>query len=99
MYNYRIQRRGLRAMMTSDPQLHRALHSSARQILSIAQSLAPVDTTELRNSGRVEDLGVKGVQSGEPRMTVAVVFHARHAMAQEKRTGFLSGAIGRGRKR
>jgi hypothetical protein len=86
-------------MMTSDPALHGALFSSARQILSIARSLAPVDTTELRNSGRVEDLGVKPVMSGEPRMTVAVVFHARHAAAQEKRTGFLSGAIGRGRKR
>lgn len=99
MYNYKINRSGLRKMMTSDPQLHRALFSSARQILAVAQSLAPVDTTELRNSGRVEDRGVRPVFSGEPRMTVSVVFHARHAMAQEKRTGFLSGAIGRGRKR
>lgn len=99
MYNYRIQRAGLRKMMTSDPQLHRALFSSARQILSVAQSLAPVDTTALRNSGRVEDLGVKPVVSGEPRMTVAVVFHSRYAMNQEIRTGFVSGAIGRGRRR
>lgn len=99
MYNYRINRSGLRRMMSSDSQLHRALHSSARNVLAIARSLAAVDTGELRGSGRVEDLGVRPVQSGEPRMTVAVVFHARHAMAEEKRTGFLSGAIGRGRKR
>lgn len=99
MYGYKINRAGLRRMMTSDPQLHRALFTSARQILSIARSLAPVESGQLRASGRVEDLGVKPVASGEPRMTVAVVFHTRYAMAQEKRTGFLSGAIGRGRKR
>jgi hypothetical protein len=99
MYGYKINRSGLRRMMTSDPQLHRAIHSSARQLLAVARSLAAVDTGELRGSGRVEDLGVRPVASGEPRMTVAVVFHARHAMSEEKRTGFLSGAAARGRKR
>lgn len=99
MYGYRIQRAGLRKMMTSDPQLHRALLSSAQGVLAIARGLAAVDTGELRGSGRVEDYGVQRVRSGEPRMTVAVVFYARHAMAEQMRTGFLSGAVGRGSPR
>jgi hypothetical protein len=98
MYGYKINRSGLRKFMTSDPQLHRALHSNARKILAVARSLAPVDSGDLRASGRVEDYGVRSVQKGEKRMTVAVVFHSRYAMAQEVRTGFLSGAIGRGKK-
>lgn len=98
MYNYRINRSGLRKMMTSDAQLHRALFTAGRQILSVARSLAPEDTGKLKESGRVEDLGVKSVKSGEPRMTVAVVFHAPYAAIVEGRTGFLSGAIGRGKK-
>ena len=98
MYNYKINRAGLRKMMTSDPQLHRAMFTAGRQILSVARSLARTDTGELRNSGRVEDLGVRPVRSGEPRMTVAVTFYARHAAAEEARTGFLSGAAGKGPK-
>src|SRR5690242_14893186 len=98
MKNYRINRSGLRKFMTSDPQLHNALLTNARKVLSVARSLAPVDTGELRNSGRVEDLGVRKVKSGEPRMTVAVAFYARHAAAMEQKYGFLSGAAGRGKK-
>lgn len=98
MYAYRINRTGLRRMMTSDPQLQRALFTGAQKVLSVARSLAPVQTGELRASGRVEDLGVKAVKSGEPRMTVAVVFHSRHAAAMEAKYGFLSGAAGRGPK-
>lgn len=98
MYDYKIDRSGLGKFMRSDPQLHRALFTAGRQILSVARSLAPVDTGELRNSGRVEDLGVQPVRSGERRMTIAVTFYARHAAAVEARTGFLSGAAGRGPK-
>jgi hypothetical protein len=96
--DYKINRAGIRKMMTSDPQLHRALFTSARQVLSIARANINDKTGELAASGRVEDRGIKGVQRGERRMTVAVAFYARHAAAYEARTGFLSRAAGRGRK-
>lgn len=98
MYDYKINRAGLRAMMTGDPALKGAITAAARTGLAIAQSLTPVDTTALRQSGRVEDLGIQGVQSGEPRMTVAVTFggpDAPYAHIVQGRTGFLTGAIGR----
>jgi hypothetical protein len=105
MKNYKINRSGLRKMMTSDPQLHRALFTAANKIHAVARSLAPVGKApgdphpgRLRASGRVEDLGVKPVWSGEPRMTVAVTFYAPYAVAMEKKYGFLSGAIGKGPK-
>lgn len=94
MYGYKINRTGLRKMMTSDPQLHRALFRAAQGGRAVMQSLTPVDTGELRSSARVEDLGVKPVASGEPRMTVAIVFHAPYAAIVQGRTGFVTGAIG-----
>jgi hypothetical protein len=83
--------------MTRHPGIHRQVHSAGKKVLAIAQSRVPVRTGELRSSGRVEDLGVKPVYQGEPRMTVAVVFHSRYAMDIEQKTGFLSGSIGRRR--
>lgn len=95
MYAYKIRREGLRAMMTTDATLKRAITRSANNLLAIAISLAPEDQGDLKRSGKVYDEGVKPVRAGEPRMTVAVVFNIRYAMAQEMRTGFLSGAAGR----
>lgn len=94
---YRMDRSGIGKMMKSDAGIQRVVHSSARQVLAIARSRAPIKEGDLRASGRVEDLGVEKVFRGEPRMKVAVVFHRRYAMDAEKRTGFLSGAIARGR--
>lgn len=85
-------------MMRSHPGIHRQLHQAARKSLAIAQSRVPVRTGALRSSGRVEDLGVRPVFQGEPRMTVAVVFHSRYAMDIEMRTGFLSAALGNRRR-
>lgn len=95
---YVIDRSGIRGLMTRHPGIHRQIHQAAQKTLAIARSRAPVKTGELRSSGRVEDLGIQRVFKGEPRMTVAVVFHSRYAMDAEDRTGFLSGSIGR-RKR
>lgn len=96
MYNYKINRSGLRAMMTSDPQLQRAVRTGAQQVKSIIDGRVPVDTGELRSSGRIEDRGVKAVVSGEPRMTWAVAYYARHAAAVQARTGFMNAGLGRG---
>lgn len=96
---YQMDRRGIGAMMKKHPGIHRQLHGSARTVLAVARGRARIDTGDLRSSGRVEDLGVRPVRKGEPRMTVAVVFHSDHAAVEERRTGFLSGAISRGPKR
>jgi hypothetical protein len=91
---YTMDRSGIGKMLRSHPQIHRSLHSAAQRTKRIAQSRVPVRTGALRSSGRVEDLGVRPVVAGDPRMTVAVVFHSRYAMDIEKRTGFLSGSLG-----
>lgn len=85
-------------MMKSDRGIQRVMFQSANKVRAVARSRIRNQTGELANSGRVEDLGVKPVMRGEPRMTVAVTFHSRYAMDHEKRTGFLSGAVGRGRR-
>jgi hypothetical protein len=98
MYGYKINRSGIRALMTTDAKLKGALMAAARTGVAVARSLTPVDTAALQASGRVEDLGIQGVQSGEPRMTVAVTFGgptAPYAHIVQGRTGFLTGAIGR----
>jgi hypothetical protein len=41
----------------------------------------------------VEDLGVRPVFRGEPRMTMAVVFHAPYAAIVERRTHFMLGTL------
>lgn len=95
---YVMDRSGIGRMMRSDAGIHRVLLQSANKVKANARSRINNQSGQLANSGRVEDLGVKKVQRGEPRMTVAVVFHSRYAMDHEKRTGFLSGAVGRGRR-
>ena len=95
---YEMDRSGIRGLMTRHPGIHRQLHSAGRKTLAIARSRINHKTYELSRSGRVEDLGIQRVFKGEPRMTVAVVFHSRYAMDHEDRTGFLSGSVGR-RKR
>ena len=99
VYDYKINRSGLRKMMTSDPQLHRAVQRGAQTTKAIIDGRVPVDTGELRGSGRVEDRGVKPVQSGEPRMTWAVAYYARHAAAVQARTGFMNAGLGKGPRR
>jgi hypothetical protein len=99
VYDYKINWSGIRKMMTSDPQLHRATRAGAQQVKSIIDSRVPVDTGELRGSGRIEDRGVKPVFQGEPRMTWAVAYYARHAAAVQGRTGFMNVGLGRGPKR
>lgn len=94
-----MDRSGIGRMMKSHAGIARVVHSSTQRVLAIAQSRAAVDTGELRESGRVEGGGVGPVFRGEPRMKFFVTFYARHAMAEEKRTGFLSGAIAQGRPR
>jgi len=86
-------------MMKKHPGIHRVMLSAGHKTLAIAQSRATVKTGFNRNSGRVEDAGIQPVMRGEPRMTIRVVFHSRYAMDQEKRTGFLSGALGKRRRR
>jgi hypothetical protein len=86
---------GIRGLMTRHPGIHNVVLGAGHKVLRIAQSRVPVRTGELRSSGRVEDLGIRPVKRGEPRMTVAVVFHSRYAMDIEDRTGFLSGSVGR----
>jgi hypothetical protein len=95
---YKMDRRGIGKMMRSDPAIHRQLLQAGNKVKAVARGRIRNQTGELANSGRVEDLGIQRVQRGEPRMTVAVVFHSRYAMDHEKRTGFLSGAVGRGRR-
>jgi hypothetical protein len=98
MYNYKINRAGLRKMMTSDPALNNAVRRGAETTKSLIQSRTPVDTGDLRSSARVENVGVKEVISGEPRMTWAVAFYARHAAAVQAKTGFMNAGLGRGPK-
>jgi hypothetical protein len=95
---YTMDRSGIGAMLRGHPGIKQVMRGSAQKVLRVAQSRVPVDTGALRASGRVEDLGIQGVFKGEPRMTLAVVFHSRYAMDIEARTGFLSGAAGK-RKR
>lgn len=92
-----MDRSGIGKMMRSHPGIHRQLHVAARKSLGVARSRINSKSGSLAASGRVEDLGIQPVFRGEPRMTVAVVFHARYAMDHEKRTGFLSAAMGRGK--
>lgn len=94
---YTMDRSGIRGLMTKHPGIHRQLHQAGRKTLAVARSRIHNQSGELARSGRVEDLGIQGVRRGEPRMTVAVVFHSRYAMDHEKRTGFLSAAAGKGR--
>ena len=94
---------GIRAMMRKDPALHRKLHQVANERLAMARARAPRSKPgaggrqpgALAASGRVEDLGIQPVFKGEPRMTVAVVFHAPHAAITQRRTGFMNVALGK----
>lgn len=96
---YEMNRSGIRGLMTKHPGIHRQVHAAGRKTLAIARSRIHNQSGSLASSGRVEDLGIRPVKRGEPRMTVAVVFHSRYAMAHEKKTGFLSAAAGKGRPR
>lgn len=91
---YVMDKRGIGKMMRTDRGLQRALFQAANKTRAIARSRINNQSGQLANSGRVEDLGIRPVKRGEPRMTVAVVFHSRYAMDHEKRTAFLSGAVG-----
>lgn len=96
---YEMDRSGIGKMMRSHPGIHRQLHQAGRKGLAVARSRINTKSGALARSGTVEDAGIQPVFRGEPRMTIRVVFRARHAMDHEKRTGFLSSALGRGRKR
>lgn len=96
---YKMDRSGIGKMMRSHPGIHQQLRQAAQKGLRIAQSRVPVDTGELRSSGRVEDAGIQPVFKGEPRMTMRIVFHAPYAAIIERRTGFLSAALGKRRVR
>lgn len=95
---YVMDRSGIGKMLRGHPGIQRVMFQSANKTLAIARSRIHNQSGTLANSGRVEDLGIKPVKRGEPRMTLAVVFHSRYAMDHEKRTGFLSGAVGRGKR-
>jgi hypothetical protein len=100
---YEIDRRGIGRMMKSSPSLHRVLHQVANERLAMARARAPRSRPgtggrtpgELAASGRVEDLGIRPVFKGEPRMTVAIVFHAPYAAIVQRRTGFMNVALGK----
>lgn len=87
--------------MRSDSGLHRRLHEVAQLQLARIRGRAPRSQPrsggrppgELANSGRVEDLGIRPVFRGEPRMTVAVVFHAPYTAIVERRTHFMLGTL------
>lgn len=91
---YEMDRRGIGKMMRSDRGLQRRMFEAANKTLAIARGRIHNESGSLASSGRVEDLGIRPVKLGEPRMTLAVVFHSRYAMDHEKRTGFLSGSVG-----
>lgn len=95
---YTMDRSGIGRMMKSHPGIKNVVRGSAQKVLRVAQSRVPVRTGNLRSSGRVEDLGVRPVFRGEPRMTMAVVFHSEYAMDIEMKTGFLSGSAGMSRR-
>lgn len=86
-------------LLRKSPGTQYALMRAAQQSLRAIQSRVPVESGELRNSGHVEMVGVKKHRSGEPRMTVAVVFNSPHAAVVAKRTGFMQGGLGRYRRR
>lgn len=92
-----MDRSGIGKMMKNHPGIHRQLHSAGHRSLAIARSGINNRSGELSRSGRVEDAGIQPVFKGEPRMTIRIVFHKRYAMDHEKRTGFLSAALGRRR--
>ena len=91
---YKMDRSGIGKMMRSDRGIQRVMFQSAHRVRAVARGRIHNQSGELANSGRVEDRGIQRVKRGEPRMTVAVVFHSRYAMDYEKRTAFLSGAVG-----
>lgn len=93
---YRMDRSGIGRMMKSDSGIQRVMFSAGQRVHAIARSRATVVTGFNRNSGRVEDAGIEPVMKGEPRMKVRVTFYSDYAMDQEKRTGFLSGALAQG---
>lgn len=100
---YTMNRSGIGRMMRSSPALHNVLRRTAQERLSMARARAPRSRPgdgggvpgTLAASGRVEDLGIRKVFKGEPRMTVAVVFHAPYAAIVHKRTGFMNAALGK----
>lgn len=96
---YEMDKSGIGNLMRRHPGIHRQLHQAGRKTLGIARSRIHNQSGALARSGRVEDLGIRPVKMGEPRMTVAVVFHSRYAMDQQMKTGFLSAAVGKGRPR
>lgn len=94
---YKMDRAGIGKMMRSHPGIHRQLFQAGNKTLAIARSRINNDSGALSRSGSVEDAGIQKVFRGEPRMTIRVVFRARYAIDHEKRTGFLSAAMGKGR--
>lgn len=94
---YTMDRSGIGRMLRGHPGIQRQLFQAGNKTLAVARSRINNKTGNLASTGRVEDLGIKPVFRGEPRMTVAVVFHSRYAMAHEKKTGFLSAAMGKGK--
>jgi hypothetical protein len=74
-----------------------ALTRAAQTTLRRIQARVPVESGELRSSGRVEYRGVKKTSGGEPRMVVEVTFYAPHALAVNKRTKFMTAGLGRPR--
>lgn len=96
---YQMDRSGIGRMMRSHPGIQRQLFQAGNKTLAVARSRINNKSGNLSASGSVEDAGIQPVFRGEPRMTVRVVFRARHAMAHEKKTGFLSAAMGKGRPR
>jgi hypothetical protein len=99
MYDYKINWSGIKRMLATDAQLSQATQRGAQQVKSIIDSRVPVDTGELRGSGRIENVGVKKPFKGNPRITWAVSYYARHAAAVQGRTGFMNVGLGRGPKR
>lgn len=98
---YRMDRRGLGEMMRRGPGLHVRMREVAQGQLAKMAARAPRSkpksggrpSGELARSGRVEDLGIRPVYKGEPRMTMAVVFYAPYSAIQERRTHFMSSVM------
>lgn len=94
---YRMDRSGIGQLMRRSPGIHRKLHEVAHEQVSRMAARAPRSKPgtggrrpgSLASSGRVEDLGIRPVYKGEPRMTVAVTFYAPHAAIQQRKTGFM----------
>jgi hypothetical protein len=92
---YEMDRSGIGKMMRSSPGINQATRQAAQKTLAIARSRINTKTTRMASSGRVENAGIQPVYKGEPRITWRVVFYDPGAEAYDRKSGFLSGAIGR----